>query len=189
MRHGPLSSKQETEYYMADEEGNFTLENINSDAPVANGEDTAPQVGMLNQYVKDLSVENPNAPQSYSWDSQPQVDVQVNIEVNAITDEVNEVAMKLSVKASVNEGVQFSVELFYGTLFGLRNVSDEQAHPFLFGEAPRLMFPFARRVVADAIRDAGFPPLVLEPIDFNALYIQQLQQAEAMAAQEPAGQA
>lgn len=173
---------------MADEEGNITLEN-SAAAPLTNGEDTSPQVGMLNQYVKDLSVENPNAPQCYGWDGQPQIDVQVNIEVNAVTDEVNEVAMKLAVKASVEEGVQFSVELFYGTLFGLRNVTAEQAHPFLFGEAPRLMFPFARRVVADAIRDAGFPPLVLEPIDFNALYIQQLQQSEELAAQEPAGQA
>jgi preprotein translocase subunit SecB len=174
---------------MADEEGNITLDNSPINGQAANGEDTMPQVGMLNQYVKDLSVENPNAPQSYGWEGQPQVDVQVNIEVNAVTDEVNEVAMKLAVKASVEDGVQFSVELFYGTLFGLRNVTAEQAHPFLFGEAPRLMFPFARRVVADAIRDAGFPPLVLEPIDFNALYIQQLQQAESLATQETAGEA
>jgi preprotein translocase subunit SecB len=180
----PSNNKQEMETHMADEEGNIT-----SETHVGNGEDTMPQVGMLNQYIKDLSVENPNAPNCFSWEGQPQVDVQVNIEVNQVSDEVNEVAMKLAVKASVQQGVQFSVELDYATLFGLRNVTAEQAHPFLFGEAPRLMFPFARRVVSDAIRDAGFPPLVLEPIDFNALYIQQLQQAEAMANQEPAGQA
>jgi preprotein translocase subunit SecB len=151
--------------------------------------DTAPAVGMLNQYIKDLSVENPNAPHSFNWDGAPQIDVQVNIQANAITDEVHEVALRLAVKAETDNGVQFSVELDYGTLFGLRNVSEEQAHPFLFGEAPRLMFPFARRVVADAVRDAGYPPLVLEPIDFNALYIQQLAQAQQMAETQPAGEA
>jgi preprotein translocase subunit SecB len=171
---------------MADEEGNITSENL---AASANGEDTAPQVGMLNQYVKDLSVENPNAPQSFAWTSQPQVDVQVNIQVNTVTEEVSEVVMTLGVKASTDDGVQFNVELDYATLFGLRNVDAEQAHPFLFGEAPRLIFPFARRVVANAILDAGFPALVLEPIDFNQLYIQQRAQAAELAEQQPAGEA
>ena len=169
---------------MAENDGNIT-----SDKIIANGEDTQPQIGMLNQYIKDLSVENPNSPHSYSWEGQPQVDVQVNIKVDAISDEINEVMMSLSVKASVDDGVQFSVELDYGTLFGLRNIDAEQAHPFLFGEAPRLMFPFARRVIADAIRDTGFPSFVLEPIDFNALYLQQREQAAMMAQQEPAGEA
>jgi preprotein translocase subunit SecB len=166
------------------EEGNITSDNLK-----ANGEDTAPAVGMLSQYIKDLSIENPNAPNSYGWESQPQIDVQVNIEVNAVSDEVNEVMLKLGVKAASDEGVHFNVELEYATLFGLRNVPEEQAHQFLFGEAPRLIFPFARRVVADAIRDAGYPPLVLEPIDFNSLYVQQLAQAQSMAETQPAGEA
>ena len=169
---------------MAEEEGNIV-----SDNTYANGEDNTPQVGMINQYVKDLSVENPNAPQSYGWQSSPQVDIQVNISVNRIAEDVHEVALKLQLKAEADEGVQFSVELDYAAIFGVRNVPDEQAHPFLFGEAPRLIFPFARRVVADAIRDAGYPPFVLEPIDFNALYIQQRAQADAMAEQQPAGEA
>lgn len=169
---------------MAEEEGNIISETVK-----ANGEDTMPQVGMLSQYIKDLSVENPSAPQSYGWESQPEIDVQVNIQVNSVADEVHEVAMKLAVTAKSEEGVRFSVELDYGTLFGLRNVPEDQAHPFLFGEAPRLMFPFARRVVADAIRDAGYQPLILEPIDFNALYIQQRTQAEEMATTPPAGEA
>lgn len=169
---------------MADENGNITSENLS-----ANGVDDGPQVGMLNQYIKDLSVENPNSPDSFGWEEQPQIDVQVNIQVNAVNEEVHEVAMILAVKAEGDKGVQFNVELEYASLFGLRNVDEEQAHPFLFGEAPRLIFPFARRVIADAIRDAGFPPLVLEPIDFNALYIQQRQQAEQMAEQQPAGEA
>jgi preprotein translocase subunit SecB len=61
----------------------------------------------------------------------------------------------------------------------MRNLSDEQAHPFLFAEAPRILFPFARRIVADAVRDAGYPPLMLEPIDFNGLYLQQLAQRQS----------
>jgi preprotein translocase subunit SecB len=169
---------------MAEEEGNIISETLK-----ANGEDTAPAVGMLSQYIKDLSVENPNAPASYTWESTPQIDVQVNIQVNAVNDEVHEVALSLSTKATSDECVRFNVELEYATLFGVRNVAAEQAHQFLYGEAPRLMFPFARRVIADAIRDAGYPPLVLEPIDFNSLYLHQLAQAQETATAEPAGEA
>lgn len=179
-----LTINTKARQHMADEAGTIVSENVK-----ANGEDTAPAVGMLNQYIKDLSVENPHAPNSFNWDAGPQIDVQVNIQANAITDEVHEVTLRLAVKAESDNGVHFSVELDYGTLFGLRNVTTEQAHPFLFGEAPRLMFPFARRVVADAVRDAGYPPLVLEPIDFNALYVQQLAQAQQMAETQPAGEA
>ena len=169
---------------MAEEEGNIVSETLK-----ANGEDTAPAVGMLSQNIKDLTVENPNAPQSYTWETQPQIDVQVDIQVNAISDDVHEVTLSLSTKAGGDEGVRFNVELEYATLFGVRNVDAEQAHQFLYGEAPRLMFPFARRIVADATRDAGYPPLVLEPIDFNSLYLHQLAQAQATAEAEPAGTA
>ena len=167
---------------MADEQ------NLTPQTP-ATPDDDQPQAATIAQYIKDLSVENPHAPRSFNWEGAPQIDVQVNIQANAITEEVHEVTLKLAVKAESDNGVQFSVELDYATLFGLRNVTDEKAHPFLFGEAPRLMFPFARRVVADAVRDAGYPPLVLEPIDFNALYIQQLAQAQQMAETQPAGEA
>ena len=169
---------------MAEEEGNIVSETLK-----ANGEDTAPAIGMLSQYIKDLSVENPNAPQSYTWDSAPQIDVQVNIQVNPVSDDVHEVTLSLGTKASSDEGVRFNVELEFATLFGVRNVLPEQAHQFLYGEAPRLMFPFARRIISDATRDAGYPPLVLEPIDFNSLYMQQLAQAQITAEAEPAGTA
>ena len=86
------------------------------------------------------------------------------------------------------EGVAFKLELLYGGLFALRNVPAEATQPFLLGEAPRLLFPFARRVVADAVRDGGFPPLMLDPIDFNALYFSQLAQQGGIMG-EPAGQA
>ena len=158
--------------------------------PVANGEDTSPQIGVLSQYVKDLSVENPNAPDVFQWDAQPQIDVQFNIGSTAVNDEIHEVELKIEVTAKADQGVAFVVELLYCGLFGLRNVPDEQAHPFLFAEAPRLLFPFARAIVSDAVRDAGFQPLLLEPIDFTALYMQQrAAQAEKETGEQPVGNA
>lgn len=147
--------------------------------PVANGEDTAPQVGVISQYVKDLSFENPNSPAVFQWQGQPNIDVQFNIGANTVADDVHEVVLKIDVKATSADKVAFQVDLSYAGLFGLRNIPEDQLQPFLLAEAPRILFPFARRVLADAVRDGGFPPLMLEPIDFASLY---LQQAEANAA-------
>lgn len=143
--------------------------------PVANGEDTAPAAGLISQYVKDLSFENPNAPAIYQNQAAPGIDVQFNIAANQVGDEVHEVVIKIEVRAEAENQTAFIVDLSYAGLFGLRNVPVEHVQPFLLGEAPRLLFPFARRVVADTIRDGGFPPLLLEPIDFGALYMQQLE--------------
>jgi preprotein translocase subunit SecB len=156
--------------------------------PPANGEDTQPQVGMVAQYVKDLSFENPNAPAVYNWQNQPQIDVQFNIGTQQVAEDLHESALKIEITASGAEGVAFKLELLYGGLFALKNVPADALQPFLLGEAPRLLFPFARRVVADAVRDGGFPPLMLDPIDFNALYFSQLQQQGGLMG-EPAGQA
>jgi preprotein translocase subunit SecB len=142
---------------------------------LANGADNQLAIGLIAQYVKDLSFENPNAPTVYQWQNQPEIDVQFNIGVENVGEDVHEVALKLTVKASTPEGTAFAVDLVYGALFGLRNVPQEQVAPFMLGEAPRLIFPFARRVLADAVRDGGFPPLLLDPIDFNGLYLQQMQ--------------
>lgn len=170
---------------MAEENGNVTTPD-----PVANGADNQPQIGVISQYIKDLSVENPNAPDVYQWETQPQIDVQFNIGSNTVSDEVNEVELKIDVVAKADQGIAFQVELLYCGLFGLRNVTDEQAHPFLFAEAPRLLFPFARAIISDAVRDAGFQPLMLEPIDFTALYMQQREQQAAMeTGEQPVGNA
>jgi preprotein translocase subunit SecB len=158
------------------------------DAAIANGEDTQPQIGLVAQYVKDMSFENPNAPAVYSWNEQPRIDVQFNIGTQQVGEDVFESALKIEVTAETGQGVAFKLELLYAGLFGMRNVPAESVQPFLLAEAPRLIFPFARRVVADAVRDGGFPPLVLEPIDFNGLYYQQLEQQGA-AMGDPAGQA
>lgn len=149
--------------------------------PVANGEDTAPAVGVISQYVKDFSFENPNAPAVYQWQGQPRIDVQFNIGAEQVGEDVHEVVLKIDVKASSADKTAFQVELAYAGLFGMRNVSEDQLQPFLLAEAPRIIFPFARRVLADAVRDGGFPPLMLEPIDFGALYVQQVAAADGEA--------
>jgi len=146
---------------------------ITGTEPLPNGADTAPAVGLLSQYVKDLSFENPNAPAIYQVPGAPQIDVQFNIGTAQVGEDVHEVILRVEVRAEVEGQVAFLVDLAYAGLFGLRNIPAEHLQPFLLAEAPRLLFPFARRVLADAVRDGGFQPLLLEPIDFGAIYMQQ----------------
>ncbi len=160
--------------------------------PAPNGEDTQPVAGIISQYVKDLSVENPNAPDSYQWNDQPQIDLQFNIGASPVNDEIHEVELKINVTAKAEKGNAYLVELSYCGLVGMRNLPDEQMHAFLYAEAPRILFPFARRIIGDATRDAGYQPLMLDPIDFNGLYVQQLQRKvdeEAAAGPAPVGNA
>ncbi len=162
----------------------FGSENFGAPAgdPLANGEDTAPAVGLISQYIKDLSFENPNAPAVYQNEQAPEINVQFDIAAAQVGDEVHEVTLKIEIRAEADGKVAFLVELAFAGLFGMRNIPDDALQPFLLGEGPRLLFPFARRIVADAVRDGGFPPLVLDPIDFNALYYQQ---AQAQAGNQP----
>lgn len=170
---------------MAEPEGVLTdLDNTAGGEPMANGADTAPAIGLITQYVKDLSVENPAAPDVFQWAEAPQIDVQFNIGAEKISPDVHEVTLKLTLTAASQRGTMYIVDLAYCGLIGMRNVPEDQAHAFLYAEAPRLLFPFARRVVADAVRDAGFPPLMVDPVDFNGLYAQQL---AARRAEEAAG--
>lgn len=155
-----------------------------------NGADTQPQIGLIAQYVKDLSFENPNAPAVYQSQTNPRIDVQFNLGVVAIADDVHEASMKIEVRALMeNDQTAFAVELVYAGLFGVRNVPADQLQAFMLAEAPRLLFPFARRIVAEVVRDGNFPPLLLDPVDFGAMYQQQSEQAQSLAGQEPAGQA
>ena len=174
------------------DEGNV-LTTLNLDGPVPNGEDTSPTAGVILQYIKDLSVENPNAPASFQWQDAPQIDVQFNIAAREIDGEVSEIELKISINSKAQAGTAFIVELAYGGLVGMRHLEDAQKHAFMYAEAPRLLFPFARRVISDAVRDAGFPALLLEPIDFNGIYMAQLaaQQGgdDAAPAGEPVGTA
>ena len=154
----------------------------NNDQPLANGADTEPQVGILAQYVKDLSFENPNAPRSFQMEGQPRVEVNVNVAARRAGEDVYEVDLRVNATARFDEGVAYAVDLLYGGVFGLRNLPEEAMEPFLLVEAPRLLFPFARRIVADCTRDGGFAPLLLDPIDFVALYMAQREAAAAQAA-------
>ncbi len=147
-----------------------------------NGADDAPAIGMISQYVKDLSFENPSAPAVYQWQSAPQVDIQFNIGSTPVGDNMHESALKIDISAKHPEGTAFVIDLTYAGLFGVRNVDDDQIHAFMLAEAPRILFPFARRVIADAVRDGGFAPLLLEPIDFHGLYLSQKAQMEGQAA-------
>ena len=137
-----------------------------------------PQAATLAQYIKDLSVESPNAPQVFQWQSQPALDVQFNINVDRVADDVHEVVLKIDVSARSDQGVHFLIDLSYGGLFGLRNIPEDQLPPFLLVEAPRLLFPFARQIIADASHQTGFPPLMLDPIDFAGAFIAQVQSAQ-----------
>jgi preprotein translocase subunit SecB len=144
-------------------------------------DDGQPQVSILAQYIKDLSVENPSAPQVYSWQVQPQLDVQFNLSVNGASEGVHEVMLKFDISARSDNGVHFVVDLSYAGLFAIRNVPEEALPPFLLIEAPRLLFPFARQVISDAIANTGFPPLMLDPIDFAAAYMAQVEAAQQQA--------
>lgn len=172
---------------MADD-GNVTSQS-NPEGIAPNGEDTGPAAGILSQYVKDLSVENPNAPQCFQWTDQPQIEVQFNIQSNALEAELHEVELKISLSSKCEAGTQFIIDLAYCGLIGIRGFTPEQQHMFVYAEGPRILFPFARRVIADAVRDAGFPPFMLEPIDFNGLYLQQIASQQQGAQAEPMGNA
>jgi len=155
-----------------------------------NGEDTLPAAGFVSQYIKDLSVENPNAPECFQWQDAPEIDVQFNINARAVTEELHEVELKTVLTSRTGSGTAYVVDLSYCGLVGMRNLDDAQAHAFLYAEAPRILFPFARRILADAVRDAGFAPMMLEPIDFNGLYLQQLAAAQEQQGEgAPAGNA
>ena len=138
-----------------------------------------PQAATIAQYIKDLSVESPNSPQVFQWQGQPQVDVQFNINVDRIADEVHEVVLRINVSAKSDQGTHFLVDLSYAGLFGLRNFPDEALAPFMLVEAPQLIFPFARQVVAEAVQNTGFPPLLLEPIDFGRAFVASMENAQA----------
>jgi len=153
----------------------------NGDGSNGNGAGPAPdepQVSVVAQYVKDLSVENPSAPQVFQWQTQPALDVQFSLNANKIADDVHEVALKIEVSARSDNGVHFVIDLTYAGLFAMRGVPEEALAPFLLIEAPRLLFPFARQIVAEAVTNTGFPPFMLEPIDFASLYMAQVQQLQ-----------
>ncbi|MEM8631514.1 MAG: protein-export chaperone SecB [Pseudomonadota bacterium] len=152
-------------------------------------EPVAPQMQILAQYVRDMSFENILVQKGLSAEGQPDVQVGVSLDAKKRQTEGQfEILLKLKVTSKEKDGeaVFFVMELEYGGVFLLNNVPEEQMHPFLLIECPRMLFPYVRRIVSDVTRDGGFPPLNLENIDFVALYRQELtRRAQAQAEQTP----
>ena len=141
-----------------------------------------PGMKILAQYIRDMSFENILSQKGASGEVTPDVQIQVNIDAKKRTVENQfEIVIKLKVN-SVNKGTTenlFLLEIEYAGLFLVTGVPDEQLHPFLLIECPRMLFPFLRRIVSDVTRDGGFPPLNLETIDFLQLYRQELERRQA----------
>lgn len=143
--------------------------------------DTAQRLIINAQYIKDFSFENPRAPQSLAQQgaTAPAVDINVDVNAQPVGPENFEVVLTIKASASTNGEALFLLELTYGALVTVRNVPREMLPPVLLVETPRLMFPFARNIVADATRDGGFPPLMINPIDFTDLLRRSAEQVPA----------
>ena len=136
------------------------------------------QFGILVQFIKDLSFESPNAPMSLQAPGEnPKLEVNIQVQVARHTDEIYEVDLAFTAKAESDVGVIYNVELVYGSMFSIMGVPEDYLLPVLYADAPTILFPFLRRVVADITRDGGFQPLMLDPIDFGAMYHQNSENA------------
>lgn len=135
------------------------------------------------QYIKDLSFENPHAPQSLMVTSErPIIEANVDLKAQKLQEDTFEMTLHISARAAVDNNPLFLVDLAYSGIFQISNIPQEHIEPLLMVDCPFVLFPFARRVIADVTRDGGFPPLMMEPIDFHALYLQNRARAEGAAA-------
>ena len=145
----------------------------------------APGIRILAKFIRDLSFENPRAPESLRPQAEPpQIDLSVEMNARSRPDGLYETDLKLVVTAQAQGEPVFQVELLFGGLFQITGVPEAEMEPVLLIECPRYLFPFARRIIADLTGESGFPPFMLEPIDFGAVYQQRL-----AAGQQPTGQA
>ena len=142
--------------------------------------DQQPKLNVVAQYIKDFSFENPNAPRSLATTNEPpQIGIQINVNVTPLSDTDIEVVLVLNGKAESAGNLLFNFELQFGGVFRLQNVPQESLNPIVMIECPRLLFPFAREIIATAVRNGGFPPLMLDPVDFASLYHQRLSEMQA----------
>jgi preprotein translocase subunit SecB len=141
----------------------------------AESEPTVPSLGVLAQYVKDFSFENPGAPNSLAQGAKaPDIQISVNVNARGISDNDVEVELKIEGQAGEGPDTLFRVEIVYAGVFRIFGVPQEQRGPLVLIECPRLLFPFARHLISDAVRNGGFPPLMIDPIDFATLYRQRM---------------
>jgi preprotein translocase subunit SecB len=151
-----------------------------SAAPPAPG--SQPSMKILGQYTKDFSFENPNAPQSMAPQSkQPDINIAVNVNARNLATNDFEVELHLDAKAMSDGKVMFAAELLYAGIFRLENFPQNLLHAAVLIECPRMLFPFARQIMAEATRNGGFPPLMLDPIDFAAMYQRRMAQQNQQA--------
>jgi preprotein translocase subunit SecB len=151
-----------------------------------NGGEGAPSIRILAQFIRDLSFENPRAPEALRPTGvQPQIDIGVELNARARPDQLFEVDLRFTASAKHDADTVFQIELVYGGLFQIQGVAEENLEPVLLIECPRFMFPFVRKVVADLTTEGGFPPFLLDPIDFASIYAARRSQM----AGEPAGAA
>ena len=142
-------------------------------------EDLQPQLTVVTQYTKDFSFENPNAPQSLAASSEPpQIGIQIKVGATPLNDTDIEVVLKLEGKAENAGKLMFNFELEFAGVFRIRNVPQESLNAVVLIECPRLLFPFAREIIATNVRNGGFPPLLLDPVDFVGLYRQKMAQVQ-----------
>ncbi len=152
------------------------------------GAQAQPQLNVLGQYIKDFSFENPNAPRSLTpSQNQPAIQIQINVGVQQLAETDYEVSLKLDGKAETAGSVLFAFDLTFAGVFRIQNVPQESMQPIIMIECPRLLFPFAREIVATSVRNGGFPPLLLDPVDFVSLYQQRMAQAQPGQSTTPAG--
>jgi preprotein translocase subunit SecB len=159
-----------------------------ADNPAVNGgqAESSPSLNALAQYTKDFSFENPNAPRSLTPQQQgPQISIQVNVNAKQLAETDFEVDLKLDGDAKIGNEVLFAFDLTYSGIFRVRNIPADQLHPVVMIECPRLLFPFARQMIADAVRNGGFPPLYIDPIDFVGLYRQKAMEAQGAEGSAP----
>jgi len=147
----------------------------------------APVLNILTQYIKDFSFESPNAPNSLrAREKAPPINIGINVNANAMGDDMYDVTLSINARAGEENDVLFNIELVYGGVFRVQNFPQEHMMPIIFIECPRLLFPFARQIMADVSRNGGFPPLMIDPIDFAAMYQQRM--AEEAARQQNQGE-
>jgi preprotein translocase subunit SecB len=160
--------------------------NGQAEAGTAEQKQAQPMLNVLAQYVKDFSFENPNAPNSLRPREQsPEISINVNVKTNAMADNSYEVELHMEAAAKSGGEMVFNAELSYAGIFRLQGIPGEALQPALLIECPRILFPFARQIIADATRNGGFPPLMIDPIDFARLYQSRL--ARQTEQQKPSG--
>jgi preprotein translocase subunit SecB len=145
----------------------------------------APTISIQAQYVRDMSFENVAVQKGEGrMDAKPEIQVGVNLDAKKRKDDQYEVILKINATAKHGDSVMFIAELEYAGVFKIGNVPEAQLHPFLLIECPRMLFPFARRIMADMSRDGGYPPLMLDMVDFAGIYRAEVERRRAAAAAE-----